>query len=399
MKTEEFISALSKDLKEIKGAEIVISEMEASFGNGDPIQIHVNGPEQDVLESLAEQIKGSILAIEGVVNPETSAANGSPEINVEADREAASKHGLDYRMILNQVQTNFNGQVATIFREGGDEFDVRIILPEDKRDSISDLKNMFIETPSGKLITLSQVAALTEVQGPAKINRQNQQRQVNVNAGVEGRNLGSVSEDIEAQIATIEFPEGYSYSIGGQTEQMRDSFRDLFFALLFSIFLVYAVMAIQFESFIFPLVVMFSMPTMAIGVLVGLFVTGQPFSIPAFIGIIMLAGIVVNNAIVLVDYITSLRNRGMDRIEAILKAAPSRLRPIFMTSLTTVLGMIPLAFGIGQGGEAQIPLAVVIIFGLTSSMFFTLLLIPVMYTYLEDLSNWIKRLVTGKMIS
>lgn len=172
-----------------------------------------------------------------------------------------------------------------------------------------------------------------------------------------------------------------------EAEDMAEAFGDLALALVFSIFLVYAVMAVQFENFLHPFVIMFALPTTVVGVILGLFVTGLPFSIPAFIGVIMLAGIVVNNAIVLVDYINILREKGQERFSAIMDAGASRLRPILMTSLTTILGMIPLSLGLGEGGEAQQPLAVVIIFGLLVSMFFTLLLIPLVYTYFDDLSR------------
>lgn len=244
---------------------------------------------------------------------------------------------------------------------------------------------MLLQTATGQMIPLSAVAELKQVTGPVALNRENQQRQVNVTSDIAGRDLGSITADIENRLENMNFPEGYSYTIGGQAEDMLESFQQLALALVFSIFLVYAVMAIQFENYLYPFVIMFSMPATVIGVLLGLFVTQKPLSLPAFVGVIMLAGIVVNNAIVLVDYINILRRRGIDRYEAIMEAGPSRLRPILMTTLTTVLGMVPLALGWGQGAEAQQPLAIVIIFGLTVSMIFTLLLIPVVYTYFDDL--------------
>ena len=189
----------------------------------------------------------------------------------------------------------------------------------------------------------------------------------------------------------MNLPEGYSYTIGGQAEDMAESFSDLTLALIFSIFLVYAVMAVQFENFLFPFIIMFSMPATVVGVVLGLLVTGLSFSIPAFIGIIMLAGIVVNNSIVLVDYINILRRRGMDRYEAIIEAGKNRLRPILMTTLTTVLAMIPLGLALGEGAEMQQPLAVTIIFGLSVSSIFTLLLIPLVYTFFDDLTKKIMK--------
>ena len=255
---------------------------------------------------------------------------------------------------------------------------------------------MPIQTPTGQLVPLSLVAELEQIQSPTMIQRENQQRQINITSDVVGRDLGSVFADVQAAIERMNFPDGYSYSFGGQSVDMLESFTDLAIALLFSIFLIYVVMAVQFESLLFPFIIMFSLPPTFIGVVFGLFVTGTDLSLPAAIGLIVLAGIVVNNAIVLVDYINILRRKGMERYEAILEAGPSRLRPIFMTTLTTVLGLVPLALGIGEGAELQAPLAIVVIFGLLFSTMITLLA-SVVYTYLDDLSNWWKRIFRRKV--
>ncbi|QHE53763.1 efflux RND transporter permease subunit [Pontibacillus sp. HMF3514] len=385
--TAEVMQAIDSDLKNIVGAEITVSEMAAGIGGGSPVSIQINGDDYDVLKELAQQVTWVISNVEGVHNPESSASEGRPEIQVEVDRKKAAQYGLTYQQVMTQVQMGFSGQVTTRFRESGDEIDVRLMLPEEERQTISDLETLKIQTQEGTMIPLATVAELKQVQGPVTLLRENQQRQVNVTSDIVDRDLGSITADIREELSTMNFPEGYSYKIGGQAEDMAESFGDLALALVFSIFLVYAVMAIQFENFLYPFVIMFSMPATVVGVLGGLFITGLPLSIPAVIGVIMLAGIVVNNAIVLVDYINIVRRRGVDRFEAILEAGPSRMRPILMTTLTTVLGMIPLALGLGQGAEAQQPMAVTIIFGLTVSSFFTLLLIPVVYTYLDDLSG------------
>ena len=246
------------------------------------------------------------------------------------------------------------------------------------------------------MVPLTAVAELKQVIGPTEITRQDQQRQVNVEAETVGRDLGSVTAEIEASLASLNFPDGYSYSVGGQSMDMAETFGDLAVALIFAIFLVFMVMAVQFESLTYPFVVMFSMPTTIVGVMLGLFITRTPLSVTAIIGLVMLAGIVVNNAIVLVDYINTLRARGVDKIEAIQEAGTRRLRAILMTTLTTVLAMVPLALGIGEGAEMNAPMAIVVIFGLTCSTFFTLLLIPVMYTYADDFSLRLKRLFTRK---
>ncbi|KGX93907.1 acriflavin resistance protein [Pontibacillus halophilus JSM 076056 = DSM 19796] len=390
--TTSVMQEIDERLKDIVGAEITVSEMSGGLGTGDPVQIQLNGEDYDVLKELSEQVVYMISEVEGVYNAETSADEGRPEIQINVDRDEAAQYGLSYQQVLAQVQAGFQGSPATQFREGGDEITVNVLLPEDERKTINDLETLSIQTQQGSTIPLATIAELEQVQGPVTLLRENQERQVNVTSEIVDRDLGSISQDIEAKLQNMNFPDGYSYSMGGQAEDMQDSFGDLGLALIFSIFLVYAVMAIQFENLLYPFVIMFSLPATAIGIFGGLYITGKPLSLPAIVGVIMLAGIVVNNAIVLVDYINILRERGIERMEAILEAGRTRLRPILMTTLTTVLGMVPLAIGIGQGSEAQQPMAITIIFGLSVSMIFTLLLIPVVYTFFDDLSRRIVRL-------
>ncbi|WP_017185341.1 efflux RND transporter permease subunit [Alkalibacillus haloalkaliphilus] len=384
--TEEVMRDWDEQVQDIAGADITVNAMGANISGGDPIQIQLTGDDYEVLDEVADQFVDIISEVEGVHNPTTSTEEGRPEMQVQVDRDVASEYGLTYDQVMGQLQMELMGQVATQYRSGGEELDVRIMTPEDQRSTIEDIENLTIQSPTGASIELSEVAQLVQTEGPASLSRQNQQRTINVTSGIDGRDLGSVTGDIENALSGVDMPDGYDWSMGGEAEDMAEAFEDLAIALLFSIFLVYAVMAVQFENFLHPFVIMFSLPATIVGVILGLFVTGLPFSIPAFIGIIMLAGIVVNNAIVLVDYINILRDKGKERFEAILEAGANRLRPILMTTLTTVLGMIPLSLGLGEGAEAQQPLAVVIIFGLTVSMFFTLLLIPVVYTLFDDLS-------------
>ncbi|WP_175615280.1 efflux RND transporter permease subunit [Piscibacillus halophilus] len=391
LSTEEVMQKWDSQIQKIAGADITVNVMGASVSAGDPVQIELNGPDHDVLSELADQVVTLIDDIDGVHNPSTSADEGRPEMQILVDREAAAEYGMTHAQIMGQISSQLNGQVATQFRTEGNELDVRVLTPKEERDTLEEIRDLKITTPTGEQVRLETVASLEQVEGPVSLTRQNQQRRVVVSAGLVGSDLGSVTNAIEDRLSGLEFPEGYSYNIGGEAEDMMEAFGDLALALVFSIFLVYAVMAVQFENFLHPFIIMFSLPTMIIGVILGLFVTGMPLSIPAFIGVIMLAGIVVNNAIVLVDYINILRRKGVERFEAILEAGANRLRPILMTSLTTILGMIPLSLGLGQGGEAQQPLAVVIIFGLLFSMLITLVLIPVVYTLFDDLSRKILR--------
>lgn len=393
MTTREFVSSLSRQTQEIPGAEITVSAMETGLGAGSPIQIKLNGQDREVLEEVADQVMWLISEVEGVHNAQTSSQEGNEEMNIIVDRLMAAQYGLTYQQIISEIQLAMNGQLATKFREEGSEYDVRVVMPEEERANLAALSQLRLQTATGQYIPLSQVAKFEQLKGPVVIQRENQQRQINVTSDVIGRDLGSVANDIQAALNKMNFPEGYSYSMGGDAEEMLDSFIDLALALVFSIFLVYVVMAIQFESLLHPFIIMFSVPTSIIGVLIGLFVTNTAISLPALIGMILLVGVVVNNGIVLVDYINILRRQGMERYEAIMEGSPSRVRPILMMTLTTVLGMIPLALGLGEGSSMQAPLAIVVIFGLLFSTVFTLIFVPVVYSMADDFSQWLRRVL------
>ncbi len=391
--TEEFVKRLDEQLQTIVGADITVSEIDAGMGalGSDPIQIQLTGPEHDVLRELADQVTEEIGKIDGVFNPESGATAGVPQLHVDVNKDKASAYGLSVEHIQGQIEMNFIGQPISVFRDEGREIDITLTYPEETRKTIAQLQNMKLHTEDGTQIALRDVASFEEVQGPVSLVRYNQQAYMSVTSELIDRDLGSVMNDIVAHLEQLDWPEGYYFSIGGQAEDMEEAFGDLTMALIFSIFLVYAVMAVQFENFLFPFIIMFSMPATVVGIIGGLFVTNLSFSIPAFIGVIMLAGIVVNNSIVLVDYINILRRRGMERYEAIIEAGRSRLRPILMTTLTTVLGMIPLGLALGEGAEMQQPLAIAIIFGLSVSSIFTLLLIPIIYQFFDDLTMKILR--------
>lgn len=391
MSTEQFMLQLNEEIEPIPGTKVEISEMSTAMSVGDPITIQISGQEQEVLEELAEQVIWLISDIPGIYNPTSSAEEGNPELQIEINRELASQYGLTYQQVLSEIDLAFQGKLATRYREDGNEYDVRLILPEEQRDSIADLETLLIPTNQGNWIPLKSVASLHQLQGPAEIQRENQQRQINVTSDVVDRNLSMVASDVQQALSSMNLPDGYTVTLGGQSEDMAESFSQLALALVFSIFLVYVVMAVQFESILYPFIIMFSLPTTIVGVIFGLFITSTPLSVPGFIGMIMLAGVVVNNAIILVDYINILRKRNKERNEAIVEAGISRLRPIFMTTLTTVLAMIPLAIGIGEGAETQQPLAIVMIFGLTISSLFTLIFVPVMYSLFDDISKWPKK--------
>lgn len=279
--TASFVQEVNQDLQDIAGAEITVSEASSgAAGFGDPIQIQISGPETEVLQQLSDQVLMVLEDVEGVYNPTSSLADTQPEMQIQVNRELAAQYGLSYQEIMSQIQIGFTGQTVMQYREDGEEMNVTLMFPEDERSTINDLENLKIQNQQGTMISLTTVADFEQVQSPATITRQDQQRQVNITSGISGSDLGTISANVEAALNGMNFPEEYDYSIGGQAEDMVEAFADLSLALLLSIFLVYAVMAVQFENFLFPLIIMFSMPATAIGVFGGLFVTGQPYRLP-----------------------------------------------------------------------------------------------------------------------
>ncbi|OEF99810.1 hypothetical protein BHF71_01140 [Vulcanibacillus modesticaldus] len=395
--TDQVMEEIRRLTKKIPGAEINVSQIQSGgFGSSAPISITITGEDLKVLNNLAEQIKAEVEQVKGTRNVINTAEEGRPEMQIIVDQEKAAMYGLNFSQIMSTVKTGFNGQVATRFRSQGQEIDVRVTLPEEYKQDMKQVEDILIQTPYGSAIPLKEVAELVQVKGPAQIEREDQRRKVNVTSDIVNRDLGSITKDIEDRLKKIQIPEGYIVEIGGQVEDMAESFGSLVYALILAIFLVYMVMAVQFEAVSYPFIIMFSMPATFIGIVVGLVVTGRTLSVAAFVGVIMLAGIVVNNAIVLVDYINNLRKKGNKRSEAILIAGPNRLRPILMTTLTTILGLIPLTLGIGEGAETQAPFATVVVFGLGFSTLVTLLLVPVVYTYIDDFEKWFKRKLSFK---
>jgi len=380
-------------LKDIPGAEIIVSEAASSMGamGGDPISISIKGDDLELLEMISEDFKNIVESVEDTREVATSFSEGIPEVLIHIDKYRAATYGLTTAQIANSVRNTTTGITATRYKSGGDEIDVIIKGEEGVRESLANLQQMEVATSTGGTIPLGQIANVTIEKGPVQITRENQQRVVTLNGKIGDRDLRSVTQDIEKALQGYELPQGYSYSLGGQNQEMNDAFADLLLALGLAIILVYMVMAAQFESLLHPFIIMLSVPVALAGALLGLLVTGKALGITALIGIIMLAGIVVNNGIVLVDYINILRLEGKDRSEAVTTAGQVRLRPILMTTLTTVLGLLPLAIGIGEGAEMQAPMGIVVIAGLLLSTVLTLVLIPIVYTLVDDITIRIKK--------
>lgn len=386
--TKEVAEEVRKITKDIPGAEITVTESSnmGMAGSSAPVSISIKGDELEVLEKISNDFKDIIESVEGTRDVKTSLSDAVPEVEIQVNKENAAIYGLTTSQIASAIRGGASGTIVAKYKDEGDELDIVVRATEDITESLSNLGQLDITTPSGINIPISQVADISIVKGPIQINREDQERVVTVTSQITGRDLRSISLDIEKELKNYEFPSGYSYKIGGENEQMIDAFKQLLLALILAIILIYMVMAAQFESLINPFIIMFTIPLAFGGGLLGLFITRKSFGVTAFIGIIMLAGIVVNNGIVLIDYINTLRQEGKERFEAITTAGPIRLRPILMTTLTTILGLVPLALGIGEGAEMQAPMAVVVISGLTLSTVLTLVFVPVLYTAFDDFS-------------
>lgn len=350
-----------------------------------PVEVEVAGYSLQTLEFIADEIGDRLHEIAGLTDIRSSAAGGQPEIQIVLDRQRIAELGTTAQRIGELLRNKLQGEVATELARRDRKVDIRVRAVGAERESLDDLKRMVVSPTSYPVpVTLASVARIEAVNGPAEIRRIDQERVAVVSANLQGRDLGSVVEEIEAAMADIGLPEGFIITMGGQNEEMVRSFDSMKFALTLAVFLVYLVMASQFESLLHPLVIMFTIPLGLVGSVAGLLLTDTTISVVVLIGLIMLAGIVVNNAIVLVDYINHLRrNEGMDKIAAVLRAGELRFRPILMTTSTTVLGLLPMALGIGEGSEIRAPMAITVIGGLLVSTGLTLLLIPVVYTLVD----------------
>ncbi len=414
--TAETAEDLRRELEAImpREGEVRVSVQDIAGGGmamETPISVEIRGDELEILKELSEEVAELVAAVEGTREIESSIEQERPELQVSLDRRRASGLGVTTEQIASQVRVALDGQVVTRYRAGGEEIDVLLRATEDARRDISVLEELPIPLAAGGAgggqgmdgmdgearggvpsVPLAQVATLEQVMGPQTIDRQDQVRTVYVDSQIYGRDLGSVASDLEGKLAGLETPPGYTVEIGGEQAEMLDAFGELTTAMILAVVLVYLVMAAQFESLLHPLVIMFSLPNAFTGGILALVITGYTFSILSFIGAIVLAGIVVNNAIILVDYINQLRRlHGMPYRQAIAEAGKARLRPVLMTSFTTCLAMLPLALGLGEGAELQAPLAAVILGGLLVSTFFTLVLVPVMYSLFDDLGRRLAR--------
>jgi HAE1 family hydrophobic/amphiphilic exporter-1 len=350
----------------------------------DRIQIEIRGHDLQTADILAARIKTLVESVEGITDARVSRESGSPEELILIDRQKAANMNLSVSKIANALQTILSGTNAGYYRQSGDEFTILVKLRDAEKMNLSEILDLTLVNSDGLPVVIKNVVTIQPQSGPVRIERMDQERVVTVSADISGRKMSSVLSDIRKLLRTIPVPQDFSIGFGGDYEEQQKSFRELLLSCILALVLVYMVMACQYESLRDPFVVMFSVPLAGIGVILMLFLTGTTFNVQSFIGSIMLGGIVVNNAILLVDHTNLLRRKASMPIrEAIEEAGRRRLRPILMTATTTIFGLVPLAIGLGEGGEAQAPMARVVIGGLLSSTFITLIFVPVIYSIFE----------------
>lgn len=393
--TQDVIKDLRKQFAAISGARInpIPYDMVTNIlvGGNQNVEINIFGDDIASLASAGKEVTQRIRGIPGLENLDVNWQESSPEIQWKVDRDKALRMGLSFDDVAQTLNTATSGTIASYYQEGGFQYPIIVQLAESRRKTLTDLKNVVIRPKSGDVtgegVLLSQVATASYATGPSQISRLNRQRYIQVFGQPQGRAISEIQAEIEKALKDMKLPKGYYWTWGTTQQRRAEEFAGLGFAIFLAIGLIYMLLASQFESFIHPLTVLVSVPLSAIGVVLALFLTGRDFGLTAFIGLLMLVGIVVKNGILLVDYTNVLRARGYERDLAVLTAGPTRLRPILMTTSAAVLGMMPIAIGLGKGSETQAPMATAVIGGLLTSTLLTLFVVPTVYTIFDDIGR------------
>jgi HAE1 family hydrophobic/amphiphilic exporter-1 len=375
---EAVAAALRREMDRVPGLTYEF-ERPALLSFKNPVEVEIYAYDLDTLRTLSRSVAARLAGVGGIEDIESSMRLGDPEVQISFDRDRLAAMNLDPASASRLVRNAVQGEAATQFSDLDRKLDVRVRASAEERSMVTSLANLEVGRSQGRAVPLGAVAAVTVARGPAEIRRISQQRAAVVSANLEGRDLASAARDIQAAIGGLEVPPGAKVALAGQNRELGESFGSLRFALLLAVFLVYLVMASQFESLLHPFVIMFTLPMALAGVVVTLLVTGTSVSVMVLIGLVVLAGIVVNNGIVLIDYTKQLRARGVSKVDALVEAGRVRLRPILMTTLTTVLGLLPMALGFGEGAEVRSPLALTLIGGLSAATLLTLIVLPVVY--------------------
>jgi HAE1 family hydrophobic/amphiphilic exporter-1 len=376
------IDALRVGFDELAGVQHEFSRP-TLFSFASPLEVTITGYELDRLRLAAEQIRLAMQSSPAFTDIRSTVEAGSPEIQIVFDQERASQLGITVRELADRVVSSVRGDVATRYKLREKKIDVLVRSVDTRASSVEEIRALIVNPASDRPLPLAAVAEVTVATGPAEIRRSRQQRVAIVSANLSGGDLGSAVAELNRIVASVEIPAGVTAEVSGQSSDMKESFRSLQFTMLLAVFLVYLVMASQFESLLHPFVILLTIPLALVGAVWAMFLTGTTVNVVAYIGLIMLAGIVVNQSIVLIDAVNQLREKGLAKHEAIVEAARLRLRPIVITKLTTILGLLPMAVGLGEGAEIRKPMAITVIGGVAVASFFTLLVIPVIYSLLD----------------
>jgi HAE1 family hydrophobic/amphiphilic exporter-1 len=388
-------------MRRLRGLLAVHKDMTSSveymsiFGGGErhaDLVYIIQGPDVSALAQVSDRIVPTLRSLGGFVDVDTDLRITKPEVKVRIDRGLADDLGVDVRSISQDIYTLFGGVEAGKYKEGGERYDIRVRALPAVRDKPEDLYRTAVRSMDGTLVKSSNLMTIEVGQGPNVVNRYNRRRAVTIYTNLEDKPMGQALEELEKATQEILPKDGnWGAATTGRTQAFQETFVYMRYAMIVAIVIIYMVLAAQFESFIHPLTVMLSLPLCVIGVFGLLLITGNTLNITSYIGIIMLMGIVTKNAILLVDYTNTLRARGMQKVEAILQAGPTRLRPILMTAASTIIAVLPVALGMSEGGESRAPMAIAVIGGMLTSTFLTLLVIPVVYLLLDDLASWLRR--------
>ena len=360
-------------------------------GGNQNIEVDIFGDDLSTLSQLSKEVMARVRDIPGLQGVDVNWQEAMPEIQWKVDRAKASQLGVSFSDVANTISTATNGSIASYYQERGFQYPIIVQLPESRRKTIPEMQGMAVGTNASGDILLSQVAQPVYGTGPSEITRLDRQRYIAVSGAPQGRSPSEIQADVSKALEGMQMPAGYYWDWGTNQKRRAEEFGGMWLAVILSIGLIYMLLASQFESLIHPLTILFSVPMAATGVILALFLTGRAFGLTAFIGVLMLVGIVVKNGILLVDYTNVLRGRGLKREEALLRAGPTRLRPIMMTASAAMLGMLPLALALGKGSEIQAPMATAVIGGLATSTVLTLFVVPTVYTVFDDIGLFLRR--------
>jgi HAE1 family hydrophobic/amphiphilic exporter-1 len=383
----EIASELRRFGKNMPGVDFNVSESSSSGGSSKPVSIKIKGNDSDTIRDLSDEVEKLLNTIPGVTDISNSTSSRSSELRVNIDSLAATQYNISTTNIGSVVRMALAGTNVGVYRSKNEENDITLKFENGQIKSAEDLKSLKITNSLGQQIPLSQVASIQKIDSAPSISREDKQDMVTVEANIQGRVLGEVTDDINAKLKALSVPDGYSISFGGNQKQMAESFSSLGLALCASLALVYMILVVLYESFLTPFIRMMALPCAIIGALGLLALTGQTLNLMSIIGLIMLEGLASKNGTLLIDYTNTLMKRGMNLRDALIESGATRLRPIIMTSATMIVSMLPVALSMGEGTEMKKSMAIVIIGGMVASTILSPIVLPIIYTLMDDLKG------------